>query len=365
MKNSILFVVSYDGDFSIPLEIAGAIRKRGKQITPVAYYPSRDFSGNSFVNQVIHLRAAHPFSIRALRMAFRLIKKYKPSVIHTHHTWSAFVFFLLARLGCRKARLIKTEHTDHRFLSWGQQLVNLFTMSMAHKIICNSQATKHSFNRMEQWATRGKTLVCYNGVSINRIRKQKPGDKTADNEPNEHTIGWIGSFREAKDLPTLLKSFRLVLRRSGRPVQLQLIGDGPRRGAIRDTIQSLDLEQNVTLMGELSRTKVYQQLHAMDLFVLTSRWEGFCNALVESMAAEKAIVCSDLEVLREVGGEAVLFARPGDPGDFARQIIRILEDEELKQRLESDAAERARKFSLERCVDCYLDLYQQLTEPPA
>jgi glycosyltransferase involved in cell wall biosynthesis len=119
----------------------------------------------------------------------------------------------------------------------------------------------------------------------------------------------------------------------------------------------------VHFTGQIPRQRGYAEFAKADVFLLTSRAEGFCVAAVEAMAAGLPVVVSDIEVLHEVVGDPGVFADPNSPEDFADAISDLLQQPERRERLGQEAKERARsKFSLERTAQGYFNLYKQEAE---
>jgi glycosyltransferase involved in cell wall biosynthesis len=98
-------------------------------------------------------------------------------------------------------------------------------------------------------------------------------------------------------------------------------------------IRDRGLEEHVTLLGE--RQDVGALLHAADLFVFPSIYEGLGNALLEAMAAGKPCVVSRIPPLREVTGDGTvaLLAEPRSAADLAANLLRLATDPGLAARL--------------------------------
>src|SRR6185503_14580560 len=80
------------------------------------------------------------------------------------------------------------------------------------------------------------------------------------------------------------------------------------------------------------------------LLALPSLYEGFGLPVVEAFAAGVAVVASDLPVLREVAGEAALFAPPHDLEAWTAALLRLLADPELRAEIAARGRERAQRF---------------------
>ncbi|WP_289043128.1 glycosyltransferase [uncultured Aliiroseovarius sp.] len=106
----------------------------------------------------------------------------------------------------------------------------------------------------------------------------------------QHRILAVGSLRWQKDFPTLLRAFRQLLDQ-GCDSELVILGDGPDRAVLSALIQSLNLTGRVTMPGYTPHTGAYYA--SADLFVLSSRSEGFANVIVEALSHGLPIVATD------------------------------------------------------------------------
>ena len=98
-----------------------------------------------------------------------------------------------------------------------------------------------------------------------------------------------GRFALQKDYPTLLRAYQLVASKC--EARLVILGDGPRRGEIEALIDELGIRPLVTLAGYVSDTDDYYS--RASIFVLSSRWEGFPNVLVEALSFGVPAVVTD------------------------------------------------------------------------
>ena len=104
-------------------------------------------------------------------------------------------------------------------------------------------------------------------------------------------------------------------------------------------------------------------LAAADVFVLPSLWEGAAGALIEALAMGVPIVATDMPGLREFLDEGVHaeFAAVGDSSMLAAKIIRVVEDQSLRERMrQANLALFEEKFSLSASAEALAQLYEAL-----
>ena len=136
----------------------------------------------------------------------------------------------------------------------------------------------------------------------------------------------VGRLTAAKDYPTLIHAFKIVLdQRPG--TQLAILGDGPLRDTLSALVQDFDLAASVLMPGHVENVPAW--LATADLFVLSSRWEGSPNALIEALVIGLPVVAA-----RGKGGAAELLANgkygrlvpSGAPEALARVMLESLDD---------------------------------------
>lgn len=173
------------------------------------------------------------------------------------------------------------------------------------------------------------------------------------------TILSAGRFSPQKDFATLVRAFARVQTLFPES-RLHLVGGGPNEDKIRDLVRTLKLSKKVTIHPWSNRiASVYAKA---DIFVFSSRWEGFPNALLESMAAGLPVVSTDTpygpsEILE--GGRYGLLVPVGREREMARSIGLLLKNEKKYSYYAEKAVERARHFSLERMLGSYRMLILQ------
>ncbi|MGA1794307.1 MAG: glycosyltransferase family 4 protein [bacterium] len=172
-------------------------------------------------------------------------------------------------------------------------------------------------------------------------------DAMAPPRPAKKLIVALGRLAHEKGFDMLLDAFRrIAVRHSG--WSLLIIGEGPERGPLEALRDRYGLQERVHLFG--STTKPWAVIKEAALFVLSSRYEGFPNALCEAMACGLPVVSYDCpngprEIIRD-GVDGILVP-PGDVSALASAMERLVFDEALRVSLGSKAREVCVRFGLE------------------
>jgi glycosyltransferase involved in cell wall biosynthesis len=167
--------------------------------------------------------------------------------------------------------------------------------------------------------------------------------------PDAPLVGSIANFKAAKDHASLLRA-AVVVREAVPGVRFLLIGQGPLEAETRRLAAELGLDGTVIFAG--FRSDAHRLAAALDVFTLSSTYEGLPVALIEAMALGRPCVVTSVggvpEVLRD--GSQGLLVPPGDPGALAAGLLHLLQDPELRARLGPAARERALDFDIRKAV---------------
>jgi glycosyltransferase involved in cell wall biosynthesis len=142
-----------------------------------------------------------------------------------------------------------------------------------------------------------------------------------------------------------------------------IAGDGELRPRIESRIAGLGLTGIVLPLGW--RTDVADLLHAMDLFLLTSRFEGLPRAVLQAMAAGVPVVATAVDGTPEVvdHGRTGLLVPPGDPVAMSAALLQMVDNRELRERCIDTAARRlSSEFDINRMVGSIDRLYLSLLD---
>lgn len=172
-------------------------------------------------------------------------------------------------------------------------------------------------------------------------------------------VGKLSPHKAPHDLVKML----VVLRRLYDPLaRLHLVGTplGERyEAALLQFVDELGLKDAVFVAGSVGTAELESYYRAADVFVCASEHEGFCVPLVEAMGHRVPVVAYGVAAIPETVGQAGLVLPRKDPLLFATAVARVLEDAELRQRLQRAADERVADFALERSRRRFVELLAQ------
>ncbi len=137
-------------------------------------------------------------------------------------------------------------------------------------------------------------------------------------------------------------------------IHFLILGDGPLRSDLESLAKQLKLSERVHFAEQVPNTTIIQYLNISDIFVRPSRSEGFGTSFVEAMAAGVPVVATPVGGIPDFlkDGETGLFCTVDDPEDLARKVTQLLENEQLRKRLMSNASKVVReKYEWSRIVE--------------
>ncbi len=289
--------------------------------------------------------------------------------VHTPHILHSFLFGfdLWANRAARKTgvpviissrrELAQWQKSRHRMM---QRLANRY----ADVIVANSEAVADYAARRERTG-RGRYRVICNGIDAESMTSAVPRKQTVRRfrmPEDKFIIGMTANFSPVKDHRLFMDMADLLLRRRN-DVHFLLVGSGPLLAKIEQLARRRGQANHfnrVSVLGEMA--ELYS---VMDVAVLTSKVEGFPNALAEAMAAGRPVVAPAVGGIPEMveNGRTGVLVPERTAERFAQAVEGLLDSPQERERLGAAGAESVRAdLSVGKMVDAYRALYYELLE---
>jgi glycosyltransferase involved in cell wall biosynthesis len=285
--------------------------------------------------------AATPNVARAAKVVLRS----RPRILHgwllRGNTFVAWIGTALPR-----TTLLTSERNLGHNLTPVKRLVERFVAAREDLCVVNSHAVARA--AASRLPTRRQ-----------RIRVIWPGIRVPDQVDRRRRFSCVavGRLEPVKDHETLLRAWPLVLARHPHAT-LAIVGEGSERRSLERIVSDLGIGHSISLVGAVDPLPL---LRGCDVYVSTSRAEGFSRALLEALALGVPIVTTAVGGVDELPADAVQRVPVGDVDGAAGAIGLLLVAPGIRGRLA--AAGRAvyeKSFTLEHCHSAYRDLYLAL-----
>jgi len=290
------------------------------------------------------------------------ILRNKIDVVHTFMNMGSLLGGLAAKLSCRPT--VCSAIRDAKDTSLKGRLIKKSVAIFSDIYVSNSYAGFHGrFKKMKP-----KFKVVYNGMDFSRFETKVENSmelkKDLGIENFQHVVCMVASLSNNRDHLTLLRAVPLVLKQCFATVFL-LVGDGPKREIIEETILRSGISKNVILAGYRKDVDLIYKI--VDLCLLLTNTdvilEGISNALTEAMINRVPVIASTGGGTNEVikNGITGLLIPPKNPQGLAKSIVGLLHDSVKREKMALAGQKFVfRQFGSERYIKEYEDLYREL-----
>jgi glycosyltransferase involved in cell wall biosynthesis len=205
--------------------------------------------------------------------------------------------------------------------------------------------------------------VVRNGIDVDRLSISPEDGVRARRELGiplmSPVVGTVAVFRAQKRLDLWLEAASRLARTT--EAHFLLVGDGPMLARIQAQAQALDLGSRIHLPGLQEDVRPY--LAAMDVYLMSSEFEGLPLALLEALAVGLPVVATAVGGIPEVlpDQESGILVPFGNPEALARAVSRLLEEPELRSKMGQRARQRvAEEFGIERMARELEEVYDRV-----
>lgn len=308
--------VPFESDQAVP-EFANAAKDMGYE---VALFPVKS-----------------PFDVGALKSIKNFVQQNDVDIIHSHGYREDF-YALCSRT---TAKLVATNHL------WKRTTLKLklyaaidsFLLKRFQAIIAVSEPVRRDME--SKGINNQKIIVIANGIDPDNylpIQNQLK-IKTSLNIPADRIIiGTLSSLTVEKGIVHAIRAFAKAKGNISN-IHLLVVGSGDQLNILKELRDKYELTDNITFAGR--RSDINNMLNIMDIFILPSLNEGLPMAMLEAMAAQKAIIATAVgDVPKVINEENGILIDPGDEEALASAIISLSSDKTAIERLGKAARQR-------------------------
>ncbi|WP_339686419.1 glycosyltransferase family 4 protein [Gimesia maris] len=285
---------------------------------------------------------------QAYRELIAALRAYQPDLVHTHSSKAG----ILGRAAAWKLKL-PTVHTIHgAAFHFGQSPVNYHAYIAAEKwaarrcdrliSVCDAMTDQYVAAGI---TTRDRCDTVYSGMEVEPfLTPPRPPEEVRRElgiEPEQIVIGKVARLFHLKGHKYLIEAAKQVV--DVQPgVRFLLIGDGILRAEFEARIAELGLSEHFIFAGLVPPERVPELIHAMDIVVHTSVWEGLARVLPQGLIAGKPVVSYDVDGAREVviPEETGYLLPPESIESLAQALIELASDPEKRRRFGQTGRDR-------------------------
>ena len=298
---------------------------------------------------------ANPFSIVSI---FKILKKTKADIIHTHSSIDSWLVGSVAKLS--QIPVIRSRHISIPMNNMFPN--NLLYSRIPRKIITSGEAISEVVKSVPG-VNPGNVKSVSAGVDFRRFDFKINGIKIREElgvNPGQPLIGKIGVIRGWKGYNYLLEAAPIILKKFP-DARFVFVGNGPGFEQTKSIAKSLGLEQKLTFLGH--RDDIPEIMAGLDIQVLASfAGEGTPQVIPQAFAMKTPLVATRVGSIPEMLGQGKrgILVEPKNSVDLANGIINLIENPGIRNELAEKGYEFCRnELGVDRMIDETITIYEE------
>lgn len=266
---------------------------------------------------------------------------------------------LLCSLSLKKGAFLVTRHNAEQFFPDAPKIISLFlsrfVLSRAFASISISKAVADFLKSSFELRSTSSNYIIHYGLQKKQLLPK------ALSRPQLHSlrIGTVARHVHQKNIPLMLNSFKKLTEEESFHGTLSIVGVGPLTEDLKTLSTDLGIETSIIWIGQTKNVERFYQ--SLDIFILTSNYEGFGLVILEAMQQGIPVIARKVSALQEVLGEG----HPGlvnslNPNDYASRILEIVKNRELLEKCMNYQNARLEVFSIDHTEISHRNLYKML-----
>ncbi|QUG41434.1 N-acetyl-alpha-D-glucosaminyl L-malate synthase BshA [Psychrobacillus sp. INOP01] len=306
-----------------------------------------------------------PYDIALANKMAEVIVDQQLDVLHVHYAIPHAVCAILAKdMANSDIGIVTTLHgTDITVLGYDSSLKGAIKYGIEKSNVVTAVSNSLALETMDLIAPNRDIETIYNFIDEREYTKKDPGNlkELLGIKPHEKVVIHVSNFRKVKHVPDIVESFKLIHQHV--PTKLLLVGDGPEKHPIMESIKGTSIENDVLFLG---KQESLSELYAIaDLMLLLSEKESFGLVLLEAMACGVPCIGTNVGGIPEVitNGENGYIVELGDCEKVAEYGVKILQNPTLhKQIVDRSLAIIQDRFSSKSIVEQYEAMYERVAK---
>ncbi|AJH15541.1 MULTISPECIES: N-acetyl-alpha-D-glucosaminyl L-malate synthase BshA [Myroides] len=373
MKIAIVCYPTFGGSGVVATELGLELAKRNHEVHFITYsQPVRLalLNPNIFYHEVnvpeYPLFHYQPYELALSSKLVDMVKLFKIDVLHVHyaipHAYAGYMAKQMLKEQGINLPMITTLHgTDITLVGNhpNYKTAVSFSINNSDYVTSVSQSLKESTHCL--FGTEKEIHVIPNFIEVKELDcEDTPCKRSAMAGKDEVIVTHISNFRKVKRIEDVVSIFYGIQKE--RPAKLMLVGDGPEKERAERQALELGIYDKIIFFG--NSNEIEHILSYSDLFLLPSETESFGLAALEAMAMGVPVISSNTGGLPEVNEHGVsgYLSDVGDVEDMVANALKIVKDQDTLCGFKERAREVAKKFSIDKVVPLYEDIYRAAIE---
>ncbi len=236
--------------------------------------------------------------IKSILYIKKTIIDFNPDIVHAH-MFHAIIITRIVRVFTKINKLISTSHCINEMRRFSMLIYRLTDHLTDLSTNVSKMANEEYINK-SAWPM-SKSIVVENGIDTDyftfTVKGRMKIRSILNINNNTKIILAIGRLVEEKNYTLLIKSFAQVYKHNAN-IKLLIIGSGPQKDYLLNLSHKLQIYNNLIFLGE--QQNVVDWISACDIFILTSKFEGFGLVVAEAMACERVVVATNCGSIKNI-----------------------------------------------------------------
>jgi 1,2-diacylglycerol 3-alpha-glucosyltransferase len=321
-------------------------------------------------------KVKYPIAIPLSLRANRVIKEFKPDIIHIHHPFvlSMPAIMYAEKLGIPKILTIHTQYERYAYYVSPvpqvitNEAIKMIVASFSSKVDVVTTPSESMKKLINRYNIKKEIVVIPNAIDLNIF--QEKDEQTCNNIREQLELSnedivllYVGRISFEKNIDKIIKSLALLKDKNIDKVKLVLVGEGTALNQLKSIVKSVGLEQNVKFVGAVDSETVKSYYQISDLFTFASTSETFGMVIIEALASGVPVLAvrapGAIDILSD-GFDGMLVE--DDVSEFSARLELLIKNKDLRKRLAKGAFYTAQRYSIDNISDQMLNLYQRLAQ---
>lgn len=300
--------------------------------------------------KVIIMKKILPIDITRIPRIIKIIKKNGIDIVHNDVFPANFYGTIAGKLS-KKPTIISYKQTLKNYPLHARIRDNMLS-KLADRTITISDSAKQMLIKKALF-NKDKIVIIKEGINLSNYKIK--------NIKTLKVIGTACRLVKQKNHALFLESAKLVLEKHPK-IKFLIAGEGNLKEKLLEQAKALKIEKNVFFLGEIRNMPQFYS--KIDLFALTSSWEGTPIVIMEAIASGLPVLATNVGGVNEIINDKVggFLVEPENPDKFAQKLVYLIENPKIAKKTAKHALKKIKdNFDIKRKVIEMQNLYEELS----